>query len=494
MEEYKTDVLVVGSGAAGLRASIAARERGSRVLLLSKCTEGLATATLLSWGAFGSSGFGLSIEEYIQRTIETGYARNDKNLVKILSEEAPTRIWELRHKGVRFKERKDGVRADGRPPIMGRQIIDVLLKWAKDLHVDIVNWVTAVELIDQDGTIVGCLAVTTKGKPIVIWTKAVILCTGGASAIFKFHDNPTMNIGSGYGMAHRCGAEISDMEFIQFYPLVIYAEHLPKILALPSLAEKGKVVNDLGENVLKKYGLSSLEPVAIRGRDRLSIALCQEMTSGRSVYLDVRKVSRDGWTDPFQQEMVQLLETKYHSKERLLPVMPCAHFTIGGCVIDEDCGTSKQGLFAAGEVACGVHGANRLGGNALTETLVFGCRAGNAAANVSLDGKHAKNRGAIKRSLLENKPNFMDGKHSPTKALKILQDIMWNGCGPIRNEKGISQAVEKTNLLKNEGVFCDRAEHLAFCWSLANTFETAELIAESALRRGESIGAHFRVD
>lgn len=494
MKEYSTEVLVIGSGSAGLRSAIAAREKGCKVLLLTKCTEGLATSTLISGGAFGSSGFGLGIDDYIQMTMEVGCGRNNPVLVKILSEEAPNRIWELRRKGLIFRERQNGVRADGKHPILGKQIISTLLKWARNLHIQIASFVTAIELLDDNGVIVGCLAITAKGVPIFIRANAVILCTGGASALFKFHDNPITNIGDGYGIAHRNGVEIQDMEFIQFYPLVIHAKHLPRMNALPSFAEKGQIVNDLGEDILSKYGLSSIERIATRGRDKLSIALCQEMMNGRCVYLDIREVPQEVWTDPFEQHMVHILEIKYQARERLLPIIPSAHFTIGGCVIDENCSTSKRGLFAAGEVACGVHGANRMGGNALTETLVFGKIAGEAAARYIFDCVSKSTKGLKKEKFAENCLGFEKGKHFPSKIIKMLQNIMWDCCGPVRNEEKLYIARDEIERLKQEGICCEKPENLAYSFSVLNSLECAEIIIESSIARKESLGAHFRFD
>lgn len=494
MEEHSVDVLVIGSGAAGLRAAIAASEGSTKVLLLSKSTAGLATATIISYGAFASSGFGLSIEEHIRKTIETGHNENDPLLVKILAEEAPERIWELRHRGVQFRETPYGVVSEGRFPVFGRQTIESLLTWAKDVNVRIISWVTAVSLIVNDGRAAGCVGVSADGKAVVFRAKAVVLCTGGASALFKFHDNPVTNIGDGYAMASRCGVKLRNMEFIQFYPLLINEQHRPRILAPPSLVEKGKVVNDEGEDIIGKYGLSDLRPVAIRGRDKLSAALYQEMMQGRAVFLDIRGVNRnDVALEPADRAAFEILEARYQSGSKPLPVMPCAHFTIGGVLIDEHCRTTMEGLFAAGEAACGTHGANRMGGNALTETLVFGHRAGNAAAAFSADCKYKRTGGLNPKNLLEGQNNYRTGRHRPSTALRFLQSVMWQDCGPVRDSKRLSLGLKQVDTLREEGICCDRPENLGFSCAVRNSLDTARMIIVSAIERKESLGAHYRL-
>lgn len=496
MEIHSTDVLVVGSGAAGLRAAIAARERNTDVLLLSKGTTGLGTATMMSYGAFSSSGFGQSIEEHIRKTIETGHNRNNPHLVKILCEEASERIWELIHRGLRFKKNKHGIVAEGRFPILGKPIIQCLKEWASNVGVRTVNWLTVLSLLKNGNRVMGCIAVTTQGKPLVLKANAVILCTGGASALFRFHDNPITNIGDGYGLASKCGVVMEDMEFIQFYPLLIHTAHRPKILAPPLLAEKGTIVNDAGEDIVAKYELSSVKPIAIRGRDVLSISLYREMREGRKTYLDLRGLSsadKSLQMEMADKEIMKFLEKRYQSQSELLPVMPCAHFTMGGVVIDQDGRTSLKGLFAAGEVACGLHGANRMGGNALTETLVFGYRAGNAAASFSLecDPDMIKTL-SIKRieRLFDNMKHSLNGKERPLCLLKRLQDIMWNQCGPIREQVGLSQAIQEIIKLEERGLVSTTSKEYVLGLTLLNSLETARIIVESAIKRKESIGAH----
>jgi fumarate reductase (CoM/CoB) subunit A len=491
--EYRTDVLVIGSGGAGLRASIAAAEEGQEVLVLSKTTAGLATSTLLSYGAFGSSGFGMSAEEHFQSTLKVGHGRNDRTLVRILAEEGPARISELRERGVPFKENRNGVAAEGKPPILGRRTIDVLLKWAAESRVRIMSWTTAVDLLEDAGRVVGCLAITNQGGPIIIRAKATILCSGGASAIYKLHDNPVSNIGDGYALAHKCGAELKDMEFIQFYPMAIHSCVSPETIVPPFLLGSGRIVNVLGEDIITKCGLTNTKSLAIQERDALSIAVFKETEEGRQVFLDIRGISQGSLKTGYQREFLNMLRLRYGSDERLLPISACAHFTIGGVAIDEYCGTSKKGLLAAGEVACGVHGANRMGGNALTETLVFGYRAGRTASRVCAELSHGKDKSPAEEHLRKHVLKSTNGRYSPSGMLKTLQDVMWTYCGPVRSEQGLLVAHGRIEKLRNEGISSEKPQELAHALSLVNSLDTAKLIVEGALRRKENIGAHYIV-
>lgn len=493
-EEKNIDVLVIGSGAAGLRAAIAARQGGATVLLLTKGTAGLGTATVMSYGAFNSAGSGFTTEEHARKTMETGHGKGNPSLVRILAEEAPARIGELIGQGARLRQTRFGVVAEGRFPILGRPITETLLAWAKSAGVRITDWITAVMLVTGgDGShVAGCLGVTSGGKTVLILAKAVVLCTGGASALFRHHDNPVTNIGDGYAMAARCGALVADMEFTQFYPLLISAGRLPKILAPPALVERGKVVNTLGEDVREKYGLADVKPVAAKGRDALSVAVYTEQMQGQNVYLDLRHAGGDSGAPGPEGEMLRMLEGRYQSASRPLPVTPCAHFTMGGVVIDEHCRTTRQGLFAAGEAACGVHGANRMGGNALTETLVFGYRAGKAAAAYCADGASGRTEDAASRDLPEIGRAYTAGTHEPAAALRVLRETMWENCGPVRDDEGLSFALQVIEGLKREGITCTGRERLAACWSVWNGLETASMMINAAMARKESIGAHWR--
>jgi fumarate reductase (CoM/CoB) subunit A len=493
MNERKADVVVIGSGGAGLRAAIAAREEGLTVLLLSRCSAGLGTATTLSNGMFGCSGFGLTQEEHVRSTMEVGYYLNDASLVQALAEEAPTRIEELRKKGARFKSSPSGLVSLRRPPDSGRDAVETLVKWARDCGVSMIDWHTAAEVSTRDGRVTGCIAIGPDGRQLMIRAKAAIICTGGASALYKLHDNPGMNLGDGYALALQAGARINDMEFIQFYPLITCEPHSPKILIQPFLAETGRIINDKNEDLLEKYDLTKARPVALKARDRLSRAMFTEYLSGRSVYLDLTMLTEKDWGNPFAHNVEESFDRLYQANKKPVRITPVAHFTMGGIVIDPWGKTGVEGLFAAGESACGLHGANRLGGNALSETLVFGYRAGTAAARYCGEQSHEPPNG-VTGSWRFDPAVYTEGKHLPRQALDRLRETLWNLCGPVRRKEGLLQALKSIRRLKEEGLRCNDASQLASAVAVSKGIETAQLIAGAALERKESIGAHYRED
>ena len=488
MEELKTDVLVVGTGGAGLRAAIAAAEAGCATLLVSKGSPMLGSATLLSDGFFSASGPDLDPAEHARLTTETGYHLNDPALVKVLSGEAPARLAELTRHGATLIESKGGMRSPkerlGNMPIPG-----ILGRWAAQAGVSTTGWTTVIDLLVDRGRVAGCSALV-QGRPVRIRAKATVLCTGGASALFRFHDNPITSLGDGYAIAARAGALLRDMEFIQFYPLITNEPATPRILIMPPLADIGRIVNDKGEDLVEKYDLGSFRPLGLRARDRLSRALFQEHLTGRTVFLDLRSMTGSDWLDPAAGKGLQrLFETRYGTHAKPLPIMPAAHFTIGGIPIDPQCRTNVEGLFAAGEVTCGLHGANRMGGNALSETLVFGARAGAEAA----EWAHSTTLGNGIAPVPETRAPSIGGK-SPLSVLKRLNEALWQYCGPVRTAQGLSTGIETLGALEREPLSCRNAFEAAFAASVRNGLQTARTIFEAAQSRRESMGAHFRED
>lgn len=492
MDRYDTDVVIVGSGGAGLRAAIAAAQEGQRVLVVSKCSTGLASSTLLSGGVYASGGFGTGTAEHEKNTLETGYFLNNPQLVRTLSEEAPQRIRELWVRGAAFTETGGGVVSDGIYFARGRSSVEVLLQWARQVGVEMMDWTCLAELITIDGRAAGFTAITAGGKLFEIRAGAVVLCTGGASALFRFHDNPVTNIGDGYAIAETAGARLQGMEFIQFYPLATGEPGLPRIILLAFFAERGRIVNDRGEDIIEKYGLSELRPIAVRARDQLTRAMVRELRSGRGVYLDLRTFSERDWASPLSANMRPVLEKRFRCSERPFAIIPVAHHTMGGLVVDTDGRTTLPGLFAAGEAVWGVHGANRMGGNGLTETLVFGHRAGSAAALCALRHRDLA-RTRLERTYFKEPPLSGDGL-PPSLVLKTLKDIMWDCCGPVRDKRGLSAGIREVERLEKQPFCCRDSTGLSAAVAVRSALLTAKAILKAALERKQNVGAHFRED
>jgi succinate dehydrogenase/fumarate reductase flavoprotein subunit len=489
MEAYRTDVVIIGSGGAGLRAAIAAAVEGRKTLLVSRGSPALGSATLLSDGFFSSSGPGMSAAEHARLTMETGYHRNKPELVKVLVEEARPRIDELARHGARFTEESGGVRIPRRKCATGMSILNALKGWAAEAGVTSMGWTTVVDLLMDGDRVIGCYALT-KGRPLLILAGATILCTGGASALFLLHDNPITSLGDGYAIAARAGAALEDMEFIQFYPLVTNEPGTPRILILPPLIDLGKIINDQGEDLVEKYGLAPFRPLGLRARDRLSRALFQEHLAGRRVSLDLRAMTEGDWQDPLAGKGLQtLFETRYHYRIGPISIMPAAHFTMGGIPIDEYGKTALEGLFAAGEVTCGLHGANRLGGNALSETLVFGARAGMAAAMAA---------GSISRGGEKTPDAFVEAAassgDSPLSVLTRLKETLWKYCGPVRTGEGLALGTDILGRLEERTLAARKPGEASLRASVRNALLVARKILDAAQARKEGLGAHYRED
>jgi succinate dehydrogenase/fumarate reductase flavoprotein subunit len=499
MDHLSYDVLIVGSGAAGLRASIAAKGQGLDVCVISKGTPGKGTSTILSGGVFAATREHASPESHRVRTLQAGRGINQEELVRILVEEAPLRLKELLEWGIKGELHYGYLYAQGRPPTWGREIVDCLVTRARAMGVRFIPRLAVTELKFRDG-VVGLTAYSAlRGRWTALTAGALILAAGGAGALYLKHDNPQRMLGDGYALALDAGAELQDLEFVQFYPLCLAERGAPPLVIPPRLAELGRLYNHRGEEILVKYGIEE-RPAAERARDRLSQALFREIYGEEGeVWLDIRHVSNKAWDrDPFSGSMRDLLGERYQAKHRPVRVAPMAHHSMGGVCIDANGATSVPGLFAAGEVTGGLHGANRMGGNALSETQVFGARAGAQAAKWA-KGTSIRDREQVVKDLAqpltESQP---EGKRSTLHRLKErLQRILWEKGGIVRERGGLIHALELVDAIQQEvraAPLGDDPKSVQEKLDLQRGVRAAALILEAALRREESRGAHHRED
>ena len=389
-----------------------------------------------------------------------------------------------------------GLYSYGKAGAMGRGMIDCIWEKASSLGAKSLSGLVVWRLAcDEQGA--EALAFR-KGEWLRLRAKCAVLASGGASALYLHHDNPQRMMGEGYALALEAGARLQDMEFAQFFPLTLAEPKSPCHLFAPSLELLGPLKNEKGEEIHEKYGLEEL-PASLKARDRLSQALFREMSQGYPVSIDLRGVSPEQWNrDPFAAQLWDQLAVGCRALERPLRVAPAAHFFIGGVTIDPDCNTSVPGLFACGEVTGGLHGANRRGGNALTETIVFGARAGESAA------RWAQSRprpGGPGRTWEEYGPLPGPGRPSDIQQAgelkKSLKEVMWQEAGIIRNRESLDRAAQKiqemTRQARELGLGDDPKKSsrvLELCLGL----RAAELIVGSAARRQESRGVAFRDD
>ncbi|MHC1727975.1 MAG: FAD-binding protein [Syntrophobacteraceae bacterium] len=496
MEQISCDVLVLGTGAAGLRAAISARMQGLEVCAVSKGGPGKSTCTGFSVGTMRGARTAGSPDLHMEQTLLAGRGINQQELVEVLVQEAPERLEELVRWGIRAEFRDGFLFADGRPPFLGDEIIRTLIRKNKEAGTRFIGNLQAADLVMHDGA-AGLIGwEQSSGQWHFITAGAVVLATGGGAALYHRHDNPQRILGDGYRLAIEAGALLQDMEFVQFYPVCLAEPgHAPLVIP-PRLTNCGLLINDAGEDILQKYGIHE-RPAAEGARDRLSQALFRETyREGRTVFLDLRALTDDNWNiDPFSSSMRHIFENRYKSNERALRVAPAAHHTMGGVKIDARGATSVPGLFGAGEVTGGLHGANRLGGNALTETLVFGAKAGEAAAEWAKTPPGTDRKFML--PLLDEKLSaWRSAPPAGTDLLKKLRGIMWDEAGILRNQEGLTRAREAVKDLCSTYESSSPAgrENLRGAIELRSATRAALLIIEGALRRLESRGAHSRED
>lgn len=501
MLTFETDVLVIGGGGAGLTAAIKARERGKKVLLVSKFGPGNATNTTLSYANYRIAVQGFSAQEHMQQSMTAGLGLNDLQLLGPLVEEGPQRIGELKQMGVLLEEKYGAGYCDGRLPFArGPAIVKPLTQHAARIGVLFAQPYLIWELLVSDGCVFGAWGLRQDNdKPALFLAPAVILACGGAGALYERHDNPQSISGDGYALAARAGLPLVDMEFVQFYPLcTAYGREGSREYFLPPLAaEAAPLVNSSGEDLIAKYHID--RPIALKARDLSCRALVQEKIG----FLDYSLVAEHDWQKQrlfFDKGETLLLKKWLQSRllkeNQRIPILPAAHFCMGGIQVDAQGHTGFSGLYAAGETAGGLHGANRLGGNALTETVVYGMRAGEAAADeiyrdITAASCHWSAKAEKKVAQLWEEHSL--GHQSPRQFNNALQKLMWDKAGVIRTGTDLSSALEELNKL-GQIPLSTREAGLTKVLETKNRLITAEMICRAALFRQESRGSHFRQD
>jgi succinate dehydrogenase/fumarate reductase flavoprotein subunit len=381
--------------------------------------------------------------------------------------------------------------------VQGEALVHCLLKRNRELGTQFMGNLLATDLVIEKGAAAVMAYSQSSRTWIVMTARAVVLATGGAAALYSRNDNPKRMIGEGYRLALEAGAVVQDLEFVQFYPLCLAEPGLAPLVIPPRLADCGRLTNEHHEDIPEKYGIDE-RPAGERARDRLSQALFKEIyRNGDDVFLDLRNLSEEQWLiDPFSASMSRLLGEQYGARRRPVRIAPAAHHTMGGIRIDRVGATSVPGLFAAGEVTGGLHGANRMGGNALSETLVFGARAGSSAAEWAQRGSDNNFQAALSR-LAERRRETGIAKTTALDLRKRLRQTMWEDGGIIRNQEGLTRAAKVVREIREEitgSLSRQKDENLTDALELCSAARVAGLILDAALRRQESRGAHFRED
>ena len=529
MEVFSHDVLLIGGGGAGLRAAIAVVEANPKltVAVVSKVYPMRSHTVSAEGGSAGVIKPGDSLDEHAYDTISGGDWLCDQDAVEAFVKEAPEELLRLEHWGCPWSREPDGhiaVRAFGGMKKMrtwfaadktGFHMLHTLfqttLSYAGIKRYD--EWFVTKLLVD-DGQVQGVVAIEQMtGRVHAILAKAVILCTGGCGRVFPYTTNAAIKTGDGMGLAYRAGAPLKDMEFIQYHPTGLPFTGI--LITEATRAEGGWLLNKDGYRYLQDYDLGKPEPkpvlrsMELGPRDRLSQAFVKEMEKGRTVkgpygdvvHLDLRQLGEKliNTKLPFVRELCLKYENIDPVKE-LIPVRPVVHYMMGGVHTDIHGATPLAGLYAAGEVACvSINGANRLGSNSLPELLVFGARAGKAAAAFAAEqrdpGKQVLEQAMDENRRLEEQYLHKSGGRERVATLREeMQKTMEAGAGIYRAAGSLTEAQRSLQKIRERTANVMLDDHsLTFNTELIAALEqsflldVAEAMVHSALHRTESV-------
>lgn len=486
-------VIIVGAGLAGLTAALAARKEGASVLVVDRGPIGLGTNSALANGVMSGPSETYGLEDYVRDTLRAGDGLNSGSRVRLTACEAPSAFRLLHSVGVPLRERgarRTVVSPDPRV-IPGVTLMRKLAGYVRGLDgIHTLPGFCVTELLHREGRACGVRGFNRKGEPLEIGGPAVVLAAGGAGAVWRRHDNQKRIMGQGYALAARAGLPLLDMEFVQFYPLVLAEPGLPALIVYPPFAGEAKLVDASGADLLAKHGLADVNDAIVKKRDRFSALLFEESQAG-GVFLDLRAVPAAAWG---VHPLAIFRRFRFPFRERPVAVAPAAHFMMGGVRAAETGETDLAGLFACGEILWGLHGANRLGGNALTECVVTGALAGRFAAELALGAATVPSPapGAKPAAGPEDA-----GTAADYRALRAaLQDAAWRGAGIIRTEDSMREALSALGGIEERlGRLApgSAAEKLAHCDLRAGAV-TLKAVLEAGIGRKESRGSFLRSD
>jgi len=520
-ETYHTDVLVIGSGGAGCRAAIEAKKHDLDVIIVSKGLSYKSGCTTLAEGGYNAAFAYVdaedSVQVHLEDTLKGGGYLNDPELARILVEEAPDRLNELESYGALFDRQESG-ELNQRPfggqtyrrtcfqgDRTGHEMMTALKEEVIRQDIQTVDEVMITSLIqDGDGRVGGACGVSLQSTEFVVFhAKSTIIATGGAGWIYPVTSNALQKTGDGYALAWNAGADLLDMEQVQFHPTgMLYPDSRRGVLVTEAVrGEGGRLINSQGERFMTNYDSRG----ELATRDVVARAIYNEIMEGRGtenggVYLDVTHIPAEVIEEKLETMLLQFQDVGVDIREKPMEVAPTAHHFMGGAWINLKCETNIPNLYAAGEAAGGVHGANRLGGNALAETQVFGRRAGEAAAKNVTKSNFKSNPASLEMEEGRIEKLFQDGDYYPFQLKEELQEVMWNNVAIIRREEGLKSALNEIHVIKDKMVRMKLPEvrgynqHLLDALELENMVLIAELVTKSAIIREESRGAHYRAD
>ena len=517
-----TDVLIIGGGGAAARCAIECSNKN--VIIAVKGLFGKSGCTVMAEGGYNAV---LNPEDDFKKHFEDtmkggGYINNPK-LVEILIKNAPKELKNLEKFGSIFDRNDDGTIAQ-RPfggqsfnrtcysgDRTGHELMAGLMEYINKLEkVKILEDTMAIKLMVKDNRCYGALFLNMiTGDIFPIYAKSTVLATGGAGQLYPITSNPIQKVGDGFAMAYNEGVELIDMEMVQFHPTGMVGTGV--LVTEAVRGEGGILYNKNKERFMVNYDKDRME---LSTRDVVAKAIYNEIQEGRGVnggvYLDVSHLDDEIIEERLETMFRQFMDIGVDIRREPMIIAPTAHHSMGGVRINERCETNIKGLFACGEVAGGIHGANRLGGNALADTQVFGAIAGRSAEEFAEESEFnlkdikeyadklimdIKEEIANKMNNGNNK-NENDNKYNVFELINSLKGIMWDYVSIVRNEGGLKKALSEIDDLKNkaENVKINGIIEIQKYLELKNMITVAEIIVKCALERRESRGAHYRSD
>ena len=521
IKTISTDVLIIGSGGAGSRAAIEVDDAGLKATIVSKGLSFRSGCTGMAEGGYNAVFKTVdkddSIEAHIHDTLKGGSFLNDEKLVEILVNESPKRLVDLENYGALFDRQESG-EIDQRPfggqtyrrtcyqgDRTGAELLNALKEEIIRRDIECIEEVMITSLVTDADQVIGATGLDLKDSSLIYFkAKSVILASGGAGQLYPVTSNTFQKNGDGYAISYRAGANLVDMEQVQFHPTGMVAPESKKgVLVTEAVrAEGGKLINSEGERFMSKYAPEKME---LATRDVVARSIYQEIIEGRGtenggVYLDISHLDDDYIDEKLETMVLQFENVGVDIKHGPIEVAPTAHHFMGGLKIDTDASSSLKNLFGAGEVCGGVHGANRLGGNALADTQVFGKIAGLSASKAAKATDLKTNDEQVQEEASRIEGLIKEGSIKPQEFKNRIKNLMWEKVAIVREEKTLNEALKELQEMQNELSDLDVSDRTQYnddlltALEVINMVEICILTVKSAILRRESRGAHFRSD
>ena len=516
-----TDVLIIGSGGAGSRAAIEVDDAGLKAIIVSKGLSFRSGCTGMAEGGYNAVFKAVdkddSIDAHIYDTLKGGSYLNDKKLVEILVNESPKRLIDLENYGALFDRQESG-EIDQRPfggqsyrrtcyqgDRTGAELLNALKEEIIRRDIECIEEVMITSLVTDKNQVIGATGLNLKDSSLIYFkAKSTILASGGAGQLYPVTSNTFQKNGDGFAIAYRAGANLVDMEQVQFHPTGMVSPKSKRgVLVTEAVrAEGGHLINSEGERFMSKYAPEKME---LATRDVVARSIYQEIIEGRGtenggVYLDISHVDDDHIDEVLETMVIQFENIGMDIKSGPIEVAPTAHHFMGGLKINPDASSSLKNLFGAGEVCGGVHGANRLGGNALADTQVFGKIAGESASKAAKNTELKTNDEQVAEEASRIEDLIKEGEIKPLEFKNRIKNLMWEKVSIVRDEKNLNEALKELNQMKkdldklNVSYKSQYNTELVTALEVINMVEICILIVKSAILRRESRGAHYRSD